>query len=305
MSRRGATRLVGILPIDKPGGMTSHDVVASVRRATGEGRVGHAGTLDPMATGLLVVLVGPYTRLAPFLTSASKSYEATISFGDETDTDDAEGTTVRSAPVPPEVLDADHARRVLASFTGRTSQVPPAFSAIKLGGETAYRSARAGAPLDLAPREVDVSLADLVLIDAQARTWTVEFHVSKGTYVRALARDIGRACGSAAHLSALRRSSSGNLTLADAHTLDDVASAAAEGHIDALFADPLAALALPVVQSSGGAVFVGAALDTPTGLALPDGAAVSVTSDGRLVAVYRVSGERLTPTVVLPGGRDS
>ena len=108
MTRRGATTLVSILPIDKPAGVTSHDVVSVVRRATGEGRVGHAGTLDPMATGLLVVLVGAYTRLAPYLTAASKDYFATISFGNETDTDDADGATIRTAPVPSEV---PHPRR--------------------------------------------------------------------------------------------------------------------------------------------------------------------------------------------------
>ena len=125
MSRRGATSLAGILLLDKPAGMTSHDVVAAVRRATGEGRVGHAGTLDPMATGLLLVLVGPYTRLEPYLSSAEKSYDAVIAFGDATDTGDACGATVETAPVPEWLFeDTSHAQReVLDSFLGTGMQL--------------------------------------------------------------------------------------------------------------------------------------------------------------------------------------
>ncbi|HEY5506633.1 MAG TPA: tRNA pseudouridine(55) synthase TruB, partial [Coriobacteriia bacterium] len=222
MSRRGATSLVGILPLDKPAGLTSHDVVARVRRSTGEGRVGHAGTLDPMATGLLVVLIGAYARLAPYLTSASKCYEATIAFGAETDTDDAEGAVTRRAAVPAELLDPGHARVVLSGFLGSSMQTPPAYSAIKVGGRTAHREARAGSAMELEPRPVEVLAAELLATDADAASWNVAFDVSKGTYIRALARDIGRACGSAAHLSALRRTTSGRLTLADSHTLEEM-----------------------------------------------------------------------------------
>jgi tRNA pseudouridine55 synthase len=302
VKRRGATALLGILPIDKPAGMTSHDVVAAVRRATGEGRVGHAGTLDPMATGLLVVLIGAHTRLAPYLTSASKSYDATITFGTETDTDDAEGVPVRTAPVPPEVFEADNARRVLEGLLGISSQMPPAYSAIKVAGRTAHRAARAGEPLDLEPREIEVTRADLVSVEPLDSSWRVSFTVSKGTYVRALARDIGRACGCAAHLAALRRTSSGSLTLAGSHTLEEAASAASEGRLESLFAEPLAALGLPAVESVSGAVTFGAALDSPRDFAAPDGAAVSITQGGRLAAVYRVAERRLEPLVVLPGG---
>lgn len=302
MTRRGATALAGILAIDKPAGMTSHDVVAAVRRATGEGRVGHAGTLDPMATGLLVVLVGAYARLAPYLTAATKSYEATISFGDETDTDDAEGTVVRTEPVCADVMDPRYAKRVLSGFLGTSSQLPPAYSAIKVGGQTAHRAARAGAPLTLEPREIDVTRADLVSIDPSVGSWRVDFTVSKGTYVRALARDIGRACGTAAHLSALSRTASGPLTLADARSLDDVLSVCSDGRAASLFADPLIALALPVAESSGTAVLTGAALDIPAGIDPPDGQAVSVTYGGDLAGVYRVAGGRLLPAVVLPRG---
>ncbi|HSK47435.1 MAG TPA: tRNA pseudouridine(55) synthase TruB, partial [Coriobacteriia bacterium] len=128
-ARRGTSGLSGILLVDKPSGLTSHDVVNRVRRATGERRVGHAGTLDPMATGLLVVLVGPATRFAPYLTAAEKSYTARIAFGSETNTDDAEGTTTITAAVPGSVLDAETAAAAVAALVGTHDQVPPAFSA--------------------------------------------------------------------------------------------------------------------------------------------------------------------------------
>jgi tRNA pseudouridine55 synthase len=302
MSRRGATSLVGVLPIDKPAGLTSHDVVARVRRLTGEGRVGHAGTLDPMATGLLVVLIGAYTRLAPYLTAATKSYEATIAFGSETDTDDAEGEVVRSAPVPPDVLDTDRARAALASFLGRSMQAPPAYSAIKVGGKVAHRAARAGDPLALEPREIDVNAADLIAIDPDAATWRVAFTVSKGTYVRALARDLGRACGTAAHLSALRRTTSGALSLDDAHTLEEVETSAAAGTLADLLADPLAALALPIVATRDEAVRTGARIPAPADPRLAEGSNVAVTLGDALAGVYRLAGGRLEPAVVFPGG---
>ena len=302
MTRRGATGLVGILPIDKPAGMTSHDVVAAVRTATGEGRVGHAGTLDPMATGLLVVLIGAYTRLAPYLTSATKAYEATITFGSETDTDDAAGAIVRTSPVPPEVREPAYAISVLASCIGASSQLPPAYSALKVGGRTAYRAARAGAPIELEPREIDVYRADLASIDPGTDSWRVVFDVSKGTYVRALARDIGRMSGTAAHLSALRRILSGALTLANAHSLDEVVAAGEADALSALFADALTALDLRVVPSANANIFTGAALDAPVGDTLTEGQAVAVTFDGVLAGVYRFVGGRLVPAVVLPGG---
>src|SRR5665648_353727 len=140
-TRRGATDLSGILAVDKPSGITSHDVVAAVRRATGERRVGHAGTLDPVATGLLTILVGPATRLEPYLSGHDKTYVATIAFGTSTDTDDADGAVIQTVPVPGDVIDPDAASRLLASFTGEQLQVPPAYSAIKRGGQVAHRAA--------------------------------------------------------------------------------------------------------------------------------------------------------------------
>lgn len=297
--RRGATGLSGVLVIDKPAGMTSHDVVAAVRRATGEGRVGHAGTLDPMATGLLVVLVGPYTRLEPFLSCAGKRYDATILFGAETDTDDAEGAVVRTADVPAEAFDPEFAAAVLARFTGALSQRPPAYSAIKVDGTTAHRAARAGAALELAERSVVVHEATLTAIVTDPPSWEVSFFVSKGTYIRALARDIGVAIGSAGHLGALRRTASGTLSLDRATPLVDVV---ATEDVTTLFSDPLLALGLPVIDAPLVSVSNGLALSAELAPEALEGSLVSVVSEGALAAVYEARGERLVPRAVFPRG---
>jgi tRNA pseudouridine55 synthase len=300
---RGATTLAGVLLVDKPAGMTSHDVVAIIRRATGEGRVGHAGTLDPMATGLLVVLVGPYTRLEPYLSAARKSYRARIVFGAETDTDDAEGTVVRTAPVPDQVRDPEYARDMLARTMGPSSQVPPAYSAIKVAGRVAHRAARAGEQLVLESRPIDVLDATLTSVDPATASWDVDYTVSKGTYVRALARDLGRACGTAAHLGALQRTTSGALRLADARTLDDVAIAASEGRMPELFSDPFTSLGLPVRDAAMPDLENGRSLPFTAGSDTPESTLVAVRADGGLAGVYRVRGDRLVPAVVLtPGG---
>ncbi|MBA4370629.1 MAG: tRNA pseudouridine(55) synthase TruB [Coriobacteriaceae bacterium] len=304
MSRRGrgTTTLSGILPIDKPAGMTSHDVVDAVRRATGEGRIGHAGTLDPMATGLLVVLVGPATRLEPYLSGAEKDYDARLAFGASTDTDDAEGTIIETAEVPSDLFSEQRAAEVLEGLLGAQHQIPPAYSAIKTGGTAAYKAARAGAPPTLTPRAITVHAAELLRTDADARTWDVRFHVSKGTYVRALARDIGRACGTVAHLSALRRTASGALTLAEhAHTLEQVRAAAEDGRLGELFADPAAALGLSVLDAEPALVAAGRPLPLPE-TAVQAGALVAIVAGDRLLAVYRAGAEALTPEAVIPGG---
>jgi tRNA pseudouridine55 synthase len=299
--RRGATGLSGILPVDKPARMTSHDVVAAIRRVTGEGRVGHAGTLDPMATGLLVVLVGPCTRLAPYLSGATKTYEARIAFGTETDTDDADGAVVQIAPVPDAVLDTHHAQSSLDAIVGDSTQVPPAYSAIKVGGRTAHKAARSGEALALEPRPVTVMIAELHAIDPRAHTWDVVLRVSKGTYVRALARDIGRAESTAAHLAALRRTAAGLLRIDEAHSLQNVLDAAAHGALPDLFADPVASLGLPTLEGDPSALGVGAALPNPVTAPMPVGTRVAITLDGRLAAVYRAEADALVAEVVLAG----
>lgn len=306
-AKRGASGLSGVLLVDKPSGITSHDVVNRMRRATNERRIGHAGTLDPMATGLLVILVGPATRLAPYLTSTEKVYQATISFGAETDTDDAEGEVVRQAAVPAEAFDAAYAAQVLDGFLGESLQTPPIYSAIKLGGVVAHRAAREGEPLELDPRPIDVRSATLTAIDAQAHTWTVEFAVSKGTYVRALARDIGRALGSAAHLAGLRRVRSGVLDVSDAVPLKSIENADDAYDVAEMFTDPIAAVGLPTIEVSEDTVLriaAGQALDPEThcgGVCPPEGP-VALTHDGTLLAIYESEGDALRAQTVIPGG---
>ena len=212
-----AARVEGLLLVDKPAGVTSHDMVVAVRRAYGERSIGHLGTLDPFATGLLIMLLGRATRLATFIGTEPKVYEATIRFGTETDTDDSTGVVTRSAPLP----EAEVVREALrSSFTGEIMQVPPAYSAKSSGGTRAYDAARHGEPLDLPPAAVHVhgwevrqQLEDLL---------TATITCGGGTYIRALARDLGRATGSAAHLESLRRTHCGHFDVADAASLEDL-----------------------------------------------------------------------------------
>lgn len=302
-ARRGETDLCGILAVDKPSGMTSHDVVNRIRRATGERRVGHAGTLDPMATGLLVVLVGPATRLAPYLTSAEKTYAARIVFGKETDTDDADGRVTVTSPVPDVVLDPLVATETVAALVGAHQQLPPAFSAIKRDGKVAYEAARAGEAMVLEPRRIEVVSARLLSVtEGACPSWDVEFSVSKGTYIRALARDLGRSLGTAAHLGALERTRSGNLDLAHARSLDQIALA---HDVTELFCDPLRSLGLDVVDVDAGGVArvaVGAVLDRQVDDTRQIGQNVAVAHEGNLLAIYRVLGDTLRPLAVIPGG---
>ena len=248
----------GVLVIDKPRGPTSHDVVARVRRALGERAVGHAGTLDPMATGVLVVAVGEATKLVPWLTAAHKCYEATVALGVETDSLDAEGRETRRADVPPATLEAlaasrgpsvAHALRdALAAERARTTQVPPAFSAIQQGGERAYSKARRGEAVDLAPRGVQVHALDLLACGDDHPPWlVVRVEVSKGYYVRALARDLAAALGTVGHLTALRRTRSGCFTLDEALPLETPPDELA-ARVDPL--ERVAARALPVARLS-------------------------------------------------------
>lgn len=206
----------GLLLVDKPAGITSHDVVDIARRAYGERSIGHLGTLDPFATGLLVLLLGRATRLATFIDNEPKIYEATIHFGAETDTDDVTGTVTRSAPPPAR----ERILECLKLLTGEIEQTPPAFSAKKIAGEPAYRMARAGEEVKIAPAMVHVhewkirSLTDTVLEAA--------ITCGGGTYIRALARDLGRLTGSAAHLAWLRRTNSGAFDVADASSIEQL-----------------------------------------------------------------------------------
>ncbi|GAA3621976.1 tRNA pseudouridine(55) synthase TruB [Microbacterium awajiense] len=214
----------GIVLVDKPAGITSHDVVARARRALGTRKIGHAGTLDPMATGLLVLGVEGATRLLTFIVGLDKTYQATIRLGVATDTDDADGevTATRDAAT----LDRAAIDAAIAPLTGTIAQVPSAYSAIKVDGRRAYDRARAGEQVELAAREVTVSRFDVVaeLRDGAVVDLHAVIDCSSGTYIRALARDLGAALGVGGHLTALRRTRIGPFAVTDAADLDDLAS---------------------------------------------------------------------------------
>ncbi len=212
----------GLLLVDKPAGVTSHDVVLAARRAFGVSRVGHAGTLDPFATGLLVLLLGRATRLLPHLDGTPKVYEATIALGTETDTDDLVGKVVRAAEAPSDEAIAT----AIPRLTGVLEQLPPAYSAKRVDGRRAYDAARAGESLELKPARVEVYAWRDVRRDGDRLHATIA--CGGGTYSRALARDLGRLTGSAAHLHALRRASSGPFAVADAVSLQTLQSGGAE-----------------------------------------------------------------------------
>lgn len=232
----GRPSLDGVLIIDKPPGLTSHDVVARLRRALRERRIGHAGTLDPLATGVLVALVGEGTKLAPYLTAADKRYTARVAFGTGTATLDADGEVVARADVPEglraelRALAEDPAAApdgllaaALLAEAGRTSQAPPVYSAIQIGGERSHELARAGKAVELEPRAVAVRALRVIAAHPgapDAPSVDLDVHVSKGYYVRSLARDLGSRLGVPAHLSALRRTESGAFTLDHAARLD-------------------------------------------------------------------------------------
>lgn len=217
----------GILLVDKPAGWTSHDVVAKVRRIIGERRAGHSGTLDPMATGLLVICFGQATRVVEHLVGHEKAYAGVITLGTRTETDDAEGRVIDERPVP--AVDEGVLRELERRFRGRQEQRPPAYSAIKVQGRRSYDLARAGRAQELAPRVVTVT--DLRLARVDERRLEIVVRCSAGTYVRSLARDIGEALGCGGHLSALRRTAAGHFDVEGAVTLEGLAETVSEGRL--------------------------------------------------------------------------
>src|SRR6266498_3059133 len=226
--REVSAALDGVLVCDKPAGMTSHDVVARVRRLARQRRVGHGGTLDPPATGVLVIALGRATRLLPFLPMEPKRYLAVIAFGAETDTLDAAGSI--TATVPADGIDQAAVESMLARFTGRQQQVPPMVSAFKQGGERLYLKARRGETVAREPRLITVhALERQDFRPAPKPCATVAVTCSGGTYVRVLAADLGRALGSLAHLVGLRRTAVGAFTEAEAHALAELEARASEG----------------------------------------------------------------------------
>jgi tRNA pseudouridine55 synthase len=217
----------GLLVLDKPAGLTSHDVVDIVRRVTGERAIGHLGTLDPMATGVLPLLLGKYTRLAQFFATAEKGYEGAIRFGFATDTFDAEGTPT-SDPRPLTVSLAE-LRYLAAPFHGEMLQTPPIFSAKKIAGVPAHKLARAGKPVEVKPARIFIHHFELLSLDGHSPTEQLarfEMQVSAGGYVRSVAHELGQLAGCGAHLATLRRTQAGVFTLAQAITLDELKSLA-------------------------------------------------------------------------------
>jgi tRNA pseudouridine55 synthase len=277
----------GIVVVDKPEGMTSHDVVAVARRALGTPRIGHTGTLDPFATGVLVLLVGNATRLQPYVEGDPKVYDATIRFGVETDTGDPTGVPTREAPVPTRsAIDL-----AIAQLTGRIEQMPPAFSAKQVDGVRAYDAARRGKPLALRPATVVVDAWE-IRADHGAEL-DVTITCGGGTYVRSLARDLGTLSGSAAHLTRLRRTRSGPFVVTDAITVDAMRAGGAS------VLPPRAAIpGLPAEQLSdveARRVSHGQAVPARTeGLR-----AALVSDDGALVAIADRAGDTWHPRLVL------
>jgi tRNA pseudouridine55 synthase len=293
VSRRRGNRPgdpVGICVVDKPSGWTSHDVVGRLRRVLGTPRVGHAGTLDPMATGVLVVGVGAATKLLTFITGVSKVYEATITFGVETDSLDADGEVTATHDMGQ--LDPVAVRAAAATLTGPLLQIPPMVSAIRVEGRRLHELARQGIEVERAPRPVTVHRFELRPTEDPLR-WDATVECSSGTYVRSLAADLGHALGGGAHLSALRRTAVGPFLLGEATPVDEpVLLDAREGvrHLSALVVDDERAALV-----RNGRVFDAAELG-----AVGSGPWSLSTGDGVLLAVYEAVGEdRVKPAVVL------
>lgn len=292
-----------IFAIDKPVGPTSHDVVARIRRAARLRRVGHAGTLDPLASGVLVVALGNATRLVEYLTADDKAYRTVIAFGSETATDDAEGEITRTAPA--DHLDEPTITAALDAFRGTITQIPPSYSAISVGGERLHALARRGVSVTAPPRQVTIDAIDLVEWDAPRAT--IDIACGKGTYVRSIARDLGTALGSAAHVAGLRRTRSGTFRIEEAAPLETIEAALRDETWHELAVDLANALPrLPAVRLADSQLRVVAAgrpieaSVTTAGSPSPPGDdpgdivgsshpvhARAIAPDGRLVAILR------------------
>jgi len=290
--------LDGLLVIDKPAGMTSHDVVARVRRAAGQRRVGHAGTLDPDATGVLLVGLGRVTRLLRFLQGASKAYRTTVVFGVATDTLDAAGVVLerRTMEVSLEAVTAATRR-----FVGEIDQLPPMVSAVQVGGRRLHEIARAGETVERTPRRVRIDRIDVEGLEpGPFPVATLFVECGTGTYIRALAADLGEALGGCAHVQTLRRTRVGSFTIDEARPLDEVEADVAEALMsprDAM--RDLAEAPADAETARGvahGTVFPAAALEPS--VAAPGPFAV-VGPEGDLLAVYERRGETLKPAVVV------
>ncbi|MFN2483390.1 MAG: tRNA pseudouridine(55) synthase TruB [Candidatus Limnocylindria bacterium] len=289
--------MLGVVNLDKPVGPTSHDMVGLVRRLTGIRRIGHAGTLDPLASGVLPILVGHATRFSEELSGGDKRYEATIRLGAISATDDAEGpVTPTGAPLP----ERDTIARELRTFVGSHAQRPPAYSARKVGGRTAYRAARAGEALDVPPRTVTVHAIELRSV-VRGDGWldvAIALHCRAGTYVRSIARDLGDRLGCGGHLGALRRTEAAGLRVEASHTPLELEELASDGRLAEAVEPLVPLLRLPSVEllDDDARRFVNGA-----GVrgAWPDGR-VAVLFAGRLLGVGAASASALVPIKVIP-----
>jgi tRNA pseudouridine55 synthase len=292
--------MLGVVNLDKPVGPTSHDMVGLLRRLTGTRRIGHAGTLDPLASGVLPILVGAATRFSEELTGGRKRYDAVVRLGARSATDDAEGPITDSGtPAPSE----DVIRGSLARFVGTYDQRPPDFSARKQGGTTAHRAARAGAPIEVAPRRVTVDAIDLVSIEPADGQLDVRIDVTcgAGTYIRAIARDLGEALGCGGYLRALRRTEAAGLRAADGIRPEQLEALAAEGRLAEAVQPVGDLLPLPRVTLDTDAAwrFLHGS-SQPMG-DLPDGRAVIYRGD-ELLGIGRIGAGVLQPEKVVAGG---
>lgn len=290
--------LDGLLVIDKPAGMTSHDVVARVRRAAGQRRVGHAGTLDPDATGLLLVGLGRVTRLLRFLQGGTKAYRTTVTFGVATDTLDAAGTVLERRTM---AVTLDQLVAATRQFVGDIEQLPPMVSAVQVGGRRLHEIARAGETVERIPRRVRIDRIDVEGLESGDHPVATLFvECGTGTYIRALAADLGAALGGCAHVQTLRRTRIGSFTLEDARPLEDI-----EADVPAALLSPRAAMRDLIEVPADAEIARGVAHGTvypAAGLepsASAPGPFAVIGPEGDLLAVYERRGETLKPAVVL------
>ncbi len=274
------TQESGLVVVDKPGGVTSHDVVSQVRRLAGTRKVGHAGTLDPMATGVLVLGLNRATRLLGHLTLTDKRYVATVRLGVSTTTDDAEGDALETRAT--DGLTEEAVRAALAELVGEIDQVPSSVSAIKVGGRRSYARVRAGEQVELPARRVTVH--EIAVTSVDLPSLDIDVHCSSGTYVRSIARDLGAALGVGGHLTALRRTAVGPFDLSAARSLEALADRFAMTPIDVAARTSFPALDLDDEQAA--AVRVGRRLDVHL-----DATTALFAPDGEFLALYAPSGD--------------
>ena len=290
--------LNGVMVIDKPAGWTSHDVVARMRNILGERSIGHLGTLDPMATGVLPLVLGKMTRLHQFYGDSEKSYEGTIRFGFATDTYDADGDPV--TPAQEVKVTLEEVAAAVAPLTGRIRQTPPPFSAKKIRGVPAYKLARRQQPVEIQPVEVEVQEFELIAMEGNCCAFRCR--VSSGTYVRSIAHDLGQKLGCGAHLASLRRTAVAEFRLEHAHTLENIADAAAKGRTAEMMVHPRQLLpAMPCItadQETIGNIRFGRYVNLPEFSRAPWVKVFAGQSD-LICMARRVAGSLFHPKVVL------